>query len=382
MGTSPQDKSLLFRWGFAILILAALALFAVESYRFGNEEMLFLLIGLLSCLLISGILSGIACLSFRKVAPLSLSRPESGNTRYEGGRVSSFWLGLLAQARIRWVSDNDAPLPVDVSLARGREYLKFNTRLIASSITREISITDWTGLFHWKMRGLIPGKVVVDPPIRTARLNRDFFSGSEGDLESPSGVAAGDVTDARYYQGGDSVRRILWSVVAKQGGLAHAGQHLMVRTEEKVTSRRIALFFFPGGPNDDLAAGFARGCVEKDLLGKDWVFSTSVLGVKRPLHRQQGKQKMVLESIDATGGAGAPPLETSLSELKRFARRIKQEGIGKTFVILDESLLKGEGMIRKLTALAPDALFLAISGQSQGTVSYPRAIRRVEVQQA
>jgi len=377
MSMSSSDHSLLLRWVFALGVLASLVVSTVGAFHLGNQQMLFLLIGLLAVLVISGLLSAAICLFFLPKAPVSLSKPQAGNSPNEGGYLCPAWATLLAQAKIQWFTKKEA-LPVDISLQSGRESLRFGSRMLAKGIIREICITDWTGLFHWRLRGEIPGFVQVDPPLQKGKLTKDFYDGSDGDLESPAGKASGDVTDSRFYQSGDSVRRILWSVVAKEGGLARAGDRLMVRSEEKVTSRRVALFFLPGSQSDEAAAGFARACIEKDLLGGDWIFST--LEVKTPLKRDRRK---ALEAIDASGGGSISALDASVAQLKEFTAKIMRGGIGKLFVIVDASLLEvEEGLAGKITSSAPGATILAVCSNARRIPSYSKAIKCVEVDAA
>ena len=343
----------------------------------GNQQLLYLLTALLAVLVISGLLSGLTCFFFLPNAPLFLSKPQSGKSPIEGGRLCPDWATFFAQVRIQWFTKK-AALPVDISLQDGKESLLFGARMLELGIIREISLTDWTGLFHWRLIGEIPGLVQVDPPLLKGRLVKDFYDGSDGDLESLSGKATGDVTDSRFYQSGDSVRRILWSVVAKQGGLARVGDRLMVRTEEKVTNRRVGLFFLPGGQSDEVAAGFARACIEFDLLSDDWVFAT--VGTKSALKRDR---RRALEAIDSTGGACSPAPDVSIAQLKDFAAKIGQGGIGKLFVIVDVSLLKKEdGMAGKVTASAPSATIFAVCSSAIGIPSYAKAVKCVEVEAA
>lgn len=372
-----MSHSIAFRWGVAVVVLGILAWALVMAFRMGNQEVLYLLIGLLSVLLVSGVLSAVVCLLFHPSAPLQLARtPQSGDPAHEGGRLAPAWSMIFSRIGVRWFTPNGS-LPVEILIQDGRESLLFTARMLEEEISREIIITDLSGLFCWRKRGLIPGSVQVDPPARKGKLAKDFYDGSDGNLESLEGKASGDVTDSRFYQSGDSIRRILWSVVAKQGGLARAGDRLMVRSEEKVTSRRVGLFFIPGGTNDESAAGFARACVEKDILGDDWVFATATEGIKIPLKRDRRK---ALRAIDATGGSKPTDLETSIVHLAGFVRQIAQGGgIGKLFVIVDESLLKGEGAAKVMSS-APHALVLAIRCSEAGDPAYPKLIKPVMVE--
>ena len=377
MSPTSQNPSLLLRLVFSLAVLALLTLGAAESYRFGNQELLYLFLGLLSVIGISGLLSVVALFSYLPAAPFSVSRIQSGSSLIKGGHLCPGWAAWFTQSKINW-SAAGGTLPVDVSLQDGWEMLNFRSRMLEQGITREIHLTDWTGLFHWKLRGVIPRLLQVDPPVCRGRLAKDFYNGSDGDLESLSGKASGDVTDSRFYQSGDSIRRILWSVVARQGGLARAGDRLMVRTEEKVTNRRVALFFLPGGQNDETAAGFARACIEKDVLGDDWVFAT--VGIKFPTKRDRSK---ALGAIDKTGGERPANLDAGLLQLKEFSEKIRQGGIGKLFVILDESLVSTDrNAIVKLTSSAKGATFLAVLSASSSIkqTNYPTVIKTVVVE--
>lgn len=354
--------TLLLRWFLASLILIFLAFLCWESFRIGNQEVLYLFVGLLAVVGISGVLSAVAALCFRPNASLPQFRWTLRTESIEGGYLCPEWAVWFAQPRIKWMKGGTT-LPVDISLNRGREFVSSRSRMAVEGIEREISVTDWTGLFLWRRRGRMPGRIQIDPSIQKGKLTKDFYDGSDGDLESLFGKATGDVTDSRFYQSGDSVRRILWTVVAKQGGIARAGDRLMVRTEEKVTSRRFGLFFLPGGKNDELAAGFARACIEKNVLGDDWVFSTP--GLDSPLKRDRQR---ALASIDATGGIGLPEINVSLAQLKNFISKIRQGGIGNLFVILDASHLDDESVKSKLTSSSSGATFLGIvSGRSEAS---------------
>jgi hypothetical protein len=372
---SKNVKSAL-KWAFGPLLCATLAAVAYAAYRFGNQEFLYLALGFLCFLALSAILSVIAVLSIRTAAPVAFDCiPQSGGASYRGGVVSPSWAQSIARLNVRWIS-GDRVLPAEIELKDGRENLCFASRMMEGNIIREVTVSDWSGIFRWRRSGQLDSPIRVDPPLRNARLAKDFYNGTDGDLESLSGKACGDVTDSRYYQSGDSVRRILWGVVAKQGGLARAGEHLLVRTEERVTSRRVAIFFLPGGDDDESAAGFARTCLEKDVLGNDWVFTTT--GSRTPLKRDVRK---AIEAIDSTGGERELPMDVSLAEFGSFARQVGTSGIGNLFVIATSSVLEDRAVVAKLVSTAPHAAILAIS-RGERPESPIKPIRTVIVEPA
>lgn len=370
---SKKAKSAL-GWAFAPLLCAMLALGAYAAYRAGNQELLYLSLGFLCFLAVSGILSVIVLLNIRTGAPVMFDCiPQSGGGTYRGSVISPSWAQTFARLNVRWVAGNRV-LPAEIDLKNGRENLRFTSRMMEVNIIREVTVSDWSGIFRWRRSSQLGTPIRVDPPLRKARLAKDFYNGTDGDLESLSGKACGDVTDSRYYQSGDSVRRILWGVVAKQGGLARAGDHLLVRTEERVTSRRVAVFFLPGGDNDESAAGFARTCLEKDLLGNDWIFTTT--GMRKPLKRDIRK---AIEAIDSTGGERELPMDVSLAEFGSFARQVGTSGIGNLFVIAASSVFDDRGVVAKLVSTAPKATILAIS-RGDLPESPPKPIRTVIVE--
>lgn len=294
-----------------------------------------------------------------------------------GGAICPAWIGWFAGLELRWTREcpeGNIALPIELSLRKGRESVVFRSRMLADRVRRTVRWSDPTGLFVWSLSGMIPGPVRHDPARRQGLLPRAFFDGSEGEIESPDGKVAGDLTDSRSYRAGDSVRRILWGAVAKQGGLARAGNRLMVRSEERVISRRISVFFLPGC-DDEAAAGFTRSCLEAGLLGEDWVFSTT--GLSHPIGRASGTVERCLEAIDRTASP-APEWSHSLSELKAFAGEVRKSGIQTLFVMAGARfLLEDPARERLILSYDRGIRILAIVSDKDPTFSSPSPRTRI-----
>lgn len=353
------------KWTAAFLVLCAISACAWISYREGNEEFVYLFGGLLTALLLSALFSGLLRLAFDPSAP-------------EGGAICPPWVPWFVRIAIRWTDGREGrangELPADVALECGKESVSFRTRMSISAVRRMVRWSDPTGLFNWSRCGTIPQPARHDPVPRKGILQKIFYDASEGDLESPSGKQEGDLTDTRFYQTGDSARRILWSVVARQGGLARAGDRLMVRSEERVTSRRAAIFFLPGG-EDEAAAGFTRSCLENALLGGDWVFSTT--GCKEPLRRVKDDKGRFLEVIDSTT-VPSPVWEQSLAEFNSFSKRMRASGVQTLFVIVSAPFL-AEDPVRESLIMAADrgARILAVVAGEGGGYSFSSSQTKV-----
>jgi hypothetical protein len=332
--------------------------------REGNQQLVYLFGTLFLALLFSGILSGALYFGFSPKAEA-------------GGMLCRPWVPRFVRVRVRWENRGDdalMELPVDLSVSRGMEGVIFRSRMKIGGVRRVIRWRDATGLFVWQRCGTIPGTIRHDPERRRGVLPKFFYDASEGESESPSGKASGDLTDSRNYQTGDSIRRILWSAVAKQGGLARAGNRLMVRSEDRVTSRRVAVFFLPGG-EDDAAAGFVRSCIENNLFGDDLVFSTT--GCPEPLSRSKGDMGRFLEVLDATA-VPSPSWDLSLAEFRVFARRVRSSGIQTLFVMGAASFLGGDhGREAAILALDRGTRILAVA--SKGEAVHPFSSNQTKV---
>ena len=345
------------RWSMAIALFVAVVFGSIVAFRSGNEEMVFVLAGLAVVILICGAASAVCFLMVR------------ADSLAVGGRLGPSWITWFCDVVIIWSHDGKL-LPVGLSFDSGNERIdSYGSRMCLSGVEREIRLNDPSGLFHWIRKGKIAQQVIHHPAAQTAKLSRFFFNGSEGENENPSGKASGDLTDSRSYRDGDSVRRILWSAVAKQGGLNRAGNHLMVRSEELVISRRIGIYFFPGG-DDDRAAGFTRTCLEKKLLGDDWIFGTQ--GLVSPIRGDVGKS---LLEIDRTWGLSDLP-----AGFTSFARKCSGAGIGNLFLIADAEFLSTGCNISMLFEASPRLTILAVVKNGSKVPSFSKSgIRVVEV---
>jgi hypothetical protein len=267
-----------------------------------------------------------------------------------GGVVSSWFVSRKSFWNMSLDANSETVSSVAISLdSTGNEMAVFNRRILAVGFQRSLLFQDRTGLFYLRKNDSITKKILVLPRLRDYPAIHSHMRTDGGDgKEDLSGRAAGDLTDSRNYQMGDSARRIIWSVVARMGGLEQAGNKVLVRTEERVTNPKVAIFFLAGGSNDENAASFARASIEKGLLGKDWIFGASGTGAKS----FENNCEKALEALAATGTRTC--ITDGINDLKSFSATVAKAGICNLSIIADAEVVRtGEGILEKIRAAHP-----------------------------
>lgn len=186
-----------------------------------------------------------------------------------GLQVSARWFGPLIEVRWTW----EMPGGVSTTLRRAhgmmQEHLESYRRQHAEVVRRRFVVEDGFGLARITFGRLETRRVRVLP--YTGHLDRAPLRAalSAGDaLSHPGGDPVGDRVDMRRYVPGDPLRLAMWKVFART-------RQLMVRTPERALSPSVKVVGYLGSAvGDEGAAAAARICLERGLLGDDWVFST------------------------------------------------------------------------------------------------------------
>lgn len=243
---------------------------------------------------------------------VDLKQCEAGREYPSGAPIVPAALLFFAPTHIEWevIEPANKSAAIDVHLDEsGREVVRFGRRCVVRTIRRLVCVGDRLGLFRFAVAQSLPVRIVVLP--RKTNFKRAALSGGASDLEMRpdlSGLAEGDLTETRQYQEGESAKNILWKVAARSGG-----QRLIVRTEERITGGKVALYFLATGPGDDVAAEFVRYFTERSGPATDWIVGVS--GDRKTY--QPGKRSQALEALAMTGSVA----ECDWKGLEHFASR-------------------------------------------------------------
>jgi hypothetical protein len=214
---------------------------------------------------------------------------------------------------------------------------------------RTIQIGDPLGLFCFRVRTKLEVDILVKPaPFDGHSPN---FLRSIADAANAkatvSGDPQGDMTEMREYREGDSVRLIVWKILAKTGGMRK-----MVRVEENVQAHRCALYFM-AGVDDERAASFIQQFLlfQKKVSG-DWVLGVS--GFAGALCRSSGGsiERKVVQAVSKSGFLDATP-EEELEGFSGFLREIKRLRIENPFVVVGGAEDRANELLQKIRQDAP-----------------------------
>lgn len=248
------------------------------------------------------------------------------------------FLVFLAKLEVSWrlVRKKDGrtiALPIEVDLDAGREVVTFHRRCQIDfeksadfELERKVLVQDPLGLFAFPIKSQVKvPEIFVKPKLfdRTSPNRLRAIAEAAGAKATASGNPQGDMVEMREYQEGDSVRLMLWKVLAKTDG-----QRKMVRTEERVESHRTAFYLFATGASDNRAASFVAYYLQQKQLAGDWVLGVS--GTKEVFCRSAASRlekamraisKSGLEEFDATESLRA--FEMFRKEIKTSQLRIE-----------------------------------------------------------
>jgi len=178
-----------------------------------------------------------------------------------------FWQPLI-RIQIEWLRP-----ACEVKLQDGGEILKFARRLKASSISRRVTLRDWTGLWTWQFEVTADLDVTVNPAVVPPVGRPPKLHNVRGEGDDAEGSGEGDLLEFRKYQDGDSSNRIMWKLFSRTG-------KLFVRKPEKAGSAMVGIFLVCSKA-DEPAAELAWYVTDKtqarsqDFFGESWVFGTS-----------------------------------------------------------------------------------------------------------
>ena len=348
VNSSEQKAS--FFVGFLFLgVCATGAWFAHDIWK---NQSLFLMFGTfagvaLICLLYVLIVRSLIWIRIRRGGKLLKLNALCGQKRSTGVSILPTSLAFLANPTVSWTlfrkeavpsSNRIVQFPIEVEAEGGLEKVKFGRRchinFHSSSeflLQRRVLVSDPLGMFVSTVSSEVKiHEVLIDSlDFEGTSLNRlRSIANTVGAKASATGEPQGDLTEMREYQEGDSIRFMLWKVLAKTGG-----QRKMVRTEERVESHRTALFFFPSRtPDDERAASFVKYYFRQRELSGDWVFGLS--GHDEIFCRSN--ERAINKAIRAISRSGIDyiSVEDSIKNLNKFCRDIRRLRIENPVVIV------------------------------------------------
>jgi hypothetical protein len=329
----------LFYWAYNIAANQPLAMLALVLFA-----------GVALSLLLTLIAAAFAFFLSRRFEPVLLQHCEVGREYRQKGPVVHPILALLTAMQVEWQAQEPANKAVQIDAtidASGRENVRFDRRCLIRLLRRVVKVGDRFGLFRLAIEQTLPVQIVVLP--RKKNYKRASFVGSATDLDMRpdlSGAAEGDLIETRQYQEGESAKNMLWKVAARTGG-----QRLMVRTEERVTGGKVALYFMATGRGDDAAAEFIRYFTGPSGPNKDWI-----LGVSGD-HKvyEPSKKSRVLEAIAMTGAVE----NCDWTGMEAFVRRASSFGVRTAAVVVGgEHGEKSRDLLSKVAARAKGSTIL------------------------
>ncbi len=264
----------LLRWWplrpLGMLLLASAALLGL---RYGRREVDFLLYsaGLAAMALVVLALLATGAGSWwlhRRVGVIDTGAPPVGTTQEP--QASGLTLPRpLPFLQIRLVWDN--PQGTRVALVATRDGLNEvvtpTERGNFDLVSRLFSVEDVFGLARFSFTSTVHASRIVLPQAALSHVEI-ARARARGDAESdPYGEPEGDLVEMRAHAYGDSMRRVLWKVYARN-------RRLVVRLPERASAERpVRVAFFISGQGDEQTAGAARTFVEKGLLGTNYLFA-------------------------------------------------------------------------------------------------------------
>jgi hypothetical protein len=245
----------------------------------------------------------------------------------------------------------------EISLSQnGQERVVFRRRCRIKSgespevqVHRTILIGDPLGLFCFRVRTKLEVDILVKPAPFEGHSPQCLRSIAEAAnaKASVSGAPQGDMTEMREYREGDSVRLIVWKILAKTGGMRK-----MVRVEERVEAHRCALYFM-AGVDDERAASFIQQFLlfQKKVSG-DWVLGVS--GFEGALCRSSGSsiERKVVQEVSKTGFLDATQDEL-LEGFSGFLRETKRLRIENPVVVVGGAKDHANELLQKIRQDAP-----------------------------
>ena len=272
------------------------------------------------------------------------------------------WLAKFASANSHWEfrkvgKSGGLIIGPEITLSQaGREKVVFRRRCRIKSgespeiqVYRTIQIGDPLGLFCFRVRTEMEVDILVKPQPFEGHSPECLRSIAEAAnaKASVSGDPQGDMTEMREYREGDSVRLIVWKILAKTGGMRK-----MVRVEERVEAHRCALYFMTG-VDDERAASFIQQFLlfQKKVSG-DWVLGVS--GFERALCRSSGGsiERKVVEEVSKSGLLAATQ-EELLEGFAGFLRETKRLRIENPVVVVGGAEDRAKELLQKIRQDAP-----------------------------
>lgn len=177
------------------------------------------------------------------------------------------------------------------------EHLALRDRGRHAEITRRVWVQDPFGLARMAFEGRDEREVVVLPHLGGLSQLPSLSAPAGGsEMPHPMGIEDGDRLELARYTPGDPARFIHWKAFART-------RKLLVRRPERAIAiaQRCAAYYI-AGPNDDPSAAVARLALERNLLGREWVFGTDLAAFGTS--RVDEALSMLLESVAARGQAG------------------------------------------------------------------------------
>jgi len=336
--------------GLAFIVLCAAGAYA--AHQVWKNQALALFFGTLACISLVClfyilIVRTIIGIRIRRRGQLQKLNALCGEKKSTGLSFLPAPLAFLASPTVSWTLLKNASLPsgiqlmdfpIEVEADDGLEKVTFGRRchidFNSSSkflLKRKVLVSDPLGMFVFTASSevKVPEIHIDSREFEGTSPNRlRSIANTAGSKASATGKPDGDLTEMREYQEGDSIRLMLWKVLAKTGG-----QRKMVRTEERVESQRTALFFFPTrNPDDERAASFVKYYFRQRELAGDWVFGLS--GDEEVFCRSN--ERALNKAIQSIMRSGIEEIseEDSINNLNQFCRDIRRLRIENPVVII------------------------------------------------
>ncbi|MCG8553687.1 MAG: DUF58 domain-containing protein [Proteobacteria bacterium] len=283
LGALRRAKPLWTRWAdwFPLtplgLLFVAGAAFVLRVMAHAQLDMVLLVVGYaglgLGALSLAAVALGALGLRWRlrrqeasEAEPLLAETAASLPTSFELPALT--WLPLL-HLDWQWLEPEGVEVQPETSAARRAEQVRFQRRGQFRRTVRRIVVSDVFGLAALGLRqqaslalDVLPhlGKLARTPVLRS-------LSGGD-DLPHPMGVESGDRLELHRYVPGDPARFIHWKAYGRT-------RKLMIRKPERALAQaQRTAGYLVAGPLDEASAAVARMALERNLLGRDWVFGS------------------------------------------------------------------------------------------------------------
>jgi hypothetical protein len=229
-----------------------------------------LLLLALACVLCSALFVWLK-LRKRRTLTHDLLQLETGRVLPTGFALPALRFVPFVQVRWEYLAPDAQRLDLRPVKGQLHEHVALEDRGNHEQIVRRVMVQDPFGLARIAFTGSDLREVVVLPRLDGLSQLPSLNAPAGGsDLPHPMGLEDGDRLELARYTPGDPARFIHWKAFARTRKL------LVRRPERAIAVARRCAAFFVAGPNDDASAAVARLALERNLLGREWLFGTDL----------------------------------------------------------------------------------------------------------